>query len=184
MSHVRKYNPTDYELGTFVDYTYPENIPDFAKGRPIVWRGSTHIGGLFSLSEYWQPHRIPYKFQDLVCYGYLSPDTKDHVAYDKRNGIVVCGDCDKPKVFNTFYCLYCGDFFIRDFVDTRFCPAFPYCWDCIGEYEWDFCSDHASPGLVDYAFSGNTIVIPPVGMNPTKYSDSDIEDFIANELGI
>jgi hypothetical protein len=181
---IRPYDPGDYEKGTYVEYEYHPDIPDYVKGSPIIWKNAAHVGGIFSLHKQWQPHNIPHAFYDRVCFGYLEEDTKSHAEYERRNGIVICGECDKPKVFNTFYCLCCGKFFIRDFVDTRFCPAYPHCWDCIDRYEWNFCPDHAMPSMVAYASTGHTLIRPPAGFNPTVFSDEEIEDFIANELGI
>lgn len=66
---VRPYDPADYERGKYVDFNYPEAIPDIVKGKPIVWRRSAHVGGLFRSDKAWNIDNIPNTYQDRLCYG-------------------------------------------------------------------------------------------------------------------
>ena len=172
---VRKYDPDDYVRGEYVEFNYPESIPLSVRGRPIVWPRSAHVGGLFNFHCSWDILEIPTKFQNLLCYGSIPTNVDKHSKFDKRRGIVICGDCDKPKVYNSHWCLNCGEFFIRDFVDTRFCPAYPHCFNCLDVLRWDYCPDHAMPQHVEWAENGDTTIIRPVGLNPKNYSREELD---------
>lgn len=181
---VRPYDAADYELGTYVDFEYPENIPNSVKGKPIMWRKAAHVGGLFKLHCSWNIDNIPAAFQDRLCYGPIPTNVDKHSGYERVRGVVCCAECEKPKVYNSHWCIRCGSFFIRDFIDTRFCTAYPHCFSCLPELPWTFCPDHASPSFVDSAASGTITIMLPSGFNPIDISEEDLEDFINNELGI
>lgn len=179
------YNPADYERSVPTEFDYPEAFPMFARGKPVIWPHSAHIGGITRLSEIWKRYRVPNKYRELLCYGNMEAESNGHMAqYSRSNGIVTCNVDDLTPVYNTFYCVRCGVFFIRDFVDTRFCPSYAHCWSCLPELSWAYCPDHSSPAIVQYSLNGLTTVTYPVGKNPIEISDADLEDFISNELGI
>jgi len=173
---VRAYDPADYERGEYVDFDYPENIPTEVRGRPIRWRNSAHTGGLFVMHNSWDVDNIPTRYQNLLCYGSIPTNIDKHTNFTKVRGMVICGDCDKPKVYNSHWCINCGEFFIRDFIDTRFCSAYPHCWNCLGELRWDFCPDHALPNHVEWAENGDTTIIRPVGLNPKVFTAEELEN--------
>lgn len=174
---IRAYDPADYELGEFVDFEYPDNIPTEVRGRPIRWRRSEHVGGLFVPHYAWNPDYIPQRYQNLLCYGSIPTNLDKHTTFTKRRGIIICGDCDKPKVYNSHWCIQCGEFFIKDFIDTRFCSAFPFCWDCLDDVPWDeYCRDHALPAHVEFSENGDTTIIPPVGLNPKVFTAEELEN--------
>ena len=173
---IRTYDPADYERGTWVDFDYPILIPRQVRGNPIEWQRSAHPGGLFLPHYAWDIDYIPERYKNLLCYGNLPTNIDKHSNFTKKRGIVICGDCDKPKVYTSHWCLNCGEFFIRDFVDTRFCSAYPHCWDCLGELNWDYCPDHAMPNHVEFAENGDTTITSPVGLNPKVFTVEELEN--------
>lgn len=173
---IRAYNPADYERGDRVAFAYPMSIPLGVRGQPIVWRRSAHVGGLFKMQSGWDIDNIPTRYQNLLCYGSMPTNVDKHTNFKKVRGLVICGDCDKPKVYNSHWCLGCGEFFIRDFIDTRFCPAYPHCWNCLDKLKWDYCPDHAMPNHVEFAENGDTTILAPVGLNPKVYTEEDLKD--------
>lgn len=184
-SKVRPYNPDDYIRGTYVEFDYPEALPLFARERPIAWPNSAHVGGLVKQTAIWTRHLVPHKYRELLCYGNMEEESRGHMAqYRRSNGIVTCDIDDLTPVYNTYYCVSCGVFFIRDFVDTRFCPAYAHCWGCLPKLSWAYCPDHSSPATIQNSLDGLTTITYPVGRNPIEISDADLEDFITNELGI
>lgn len=181
MTGVTPYDPADYERGEFVEFHYPENIPTAVRGKPIRWRRSAHVGGLFKLQTSWDKDAIPLRYQELLCYGSMPTNVDKHSGFTKKRGIVICAECDKPKVYNSHWCVSCGEFFIRDFVDTRFCPAYPHCFNCLDKLRWDYCPDHALPNHVDWAENGDTTIVRPAGFNPRIYTREELDsvfDFI------
>lgn len=182
---TRTYNPADYELCTPTTFDYPESIPTNVRGNPVVWRHSAHVGGLFSLHKTWEMYNVPTSHRERLCFGEAMEDGFDHTGYNKSRGIPCCASCERIRAHMGSWCVSCGEFFIRDFYDTRFCVAYPHCFSCLDKLDWDFCPDHASPRQVDYFEStGRHVISPPAGFNPTRYTDEELDDFINNELGI
>lgn len=185
MSRVRPYDPEDYVRGTRIEFDYHPNIPNFAKGTPIIWPRSAHVGGVFALHGIWEQKNVPAAFRPRLCFGKESWEGGQHDTYTRIRGIVCCAECERPKNYLARYCINCGDFFIQDFIDTRYCPAYPHCWNCLSELSWPYCPDHASPSAVEFfEANGTTVIARPAGFNPLDISDEELEDFIANELGI
>ena len=173
---VKPYNPDDYVRGNPVAFAYPQSIPLQVRGKPIEWPHAAHVGGLFKMSCSWDIDNIPTRYQNLLCYGNIPTNVDKHTTFTTKRGIIICGDCDKPKVYRTHWCVCCGDFFILDFIDTRFCSAYPKCWKCIDTYKWDYCPDHASPKFVDFAENGDTTILAPVGLNPREFTAEELEN--------
>jgi hypothetical protein len=181
---VTPYDPKDYERGTPVDFDYPEGIPEDFKGRPVVWRRSVHVCGLFKPHYAWNIDLIPAKYRERLCYGIIPTNIDGHASYERIRGHIVCGECELTKVYNSHWCLGCGNFFIRDFNDTRFCVAYPHCWSCLGQLSWDYCPDHSLPNHVKVVEEGKgTTLVYPQGFNPKDYSDQEMKDFL-DEIGI
>jgi hypothetical protein len=181
---VRPYDPADYVRGERVTFNYPEQIPEQVKGSPIIWPRSAHVGGLFNFHYSWNIDLIPAAYQDRLCYGNVPTNVDKHTGFERVRGVVTCAECEKPKVYNSHWCICCGNFFIKDFIDTRFCPAYPHCFNCLPQLSWTFCPDHALPDHVEFAQSGNTTLMLPAGFNPIEIDPAELEDFINNELGI
>lgn len=182
---VRPYNPEDYVRGERIEFDYPENFPEFAKGSPIIWPKSAHPGGLLALKNIWTEQYVPAAFRPRLCFGKESWEGGEHEGFTRVRGVVACASCELPKSYLSRWCISCGGFFIQDFIDTRYCPCYPHCWDCLSKLSWPYCPDHATPNqIAQYESSDSTIISPPAGFNPLKISDEDLEDFISNELGI
>lgn len=173
---VRAYDPADYERCQPVAFAYPMRIPLAVRGRPVIWQKSAHVGGLFNMHCSWEIDSVPVNFQNLLCFGPIPTNIDKHTTFEKKRGLVICGDCDKPKVYNSHWCVSCGEFFIRDFIDTRFCPAYPHCFNCLDKLKWDFCPDHAMPSHVEFAENGDTTILPPVGLNPKVFTAEELEN--------
>lgn len=179
------YNPADYEQCVPATFEYPESIPNQVRSNPVVWRHSAHIGGLFSLHKVWEMYNVPATHRDRLCFGEEMADELEHSGYSTIRGLPCCASCERVRAHMGSWCVSCGEFFIRDFRDTRFCVAYPHCFGCLDKLEWDYCPDHASPSQVDFFESTHQHVMSqPAGYNPTRFTNEELDDFITNELGI
>lgn len=161
----------------------PENIPDKVLGKfPHFDENHAHPTGLidwWEAREYWN---IPLQYRDKVCHGYRREESKSHKGYTNRSGIPVCATCGKPPAHLIFYCFNCGELFIKDFRDTRFCALYPYCYDCLSELSWAFCPDHTVRLTASfYKLMDNPTIIPPIGMNPRKFTEEELRDAFDDE---
>lgn len=156
----------------------PESIPNTALGNyPRFNEGAAHPVGLLDYWEYREYWNLPETFRNRVCHGYRREESKSHEGYRIRDGVPCCGTCGKPPVYLLFYCLNCGDLFIKDFSDSRFCGQYPHCFNCLSELSWSHCPDHTPKFFSDlYMMRDNPTEHGPAGFNPRKWTDEELAD--------
>ena len=138
---------------------------------------------------------IPLTHIELVCF----PDTcggkdgrtiSDYEPPRFRNsGIAFCNHCKRPPHWYLYRCVNCNRVFLKDFLDPKFCFAYPYCWNCLPQLSWAFCPDHISTLVEDKGivynrgtrFERTVHFHEPLGLNPKVYSDEELDAFW-NEL--
>lgn len=136
------------------------------------WRPSAtglHIMGAVNNFNL-EPRQIPVTHLRKICF---TMSAENH-GPDLSRGIPLCKEDDAVYPWFSHFCLSCGEFFIRDFVDTRFCAFYAHCWNCLPKLPWDYCADHY--GLPP---EKKHTILSPLGMNPKKYTDEEIADAFA-----
>jgi hypothetical protein len=138
---------------------------------------------------------LPLTHRNLVCYPERCGDRNVSDYIDPKwanSGIPFCRHCKRPPVWFTYRCVNCDSVFIRDFLDPKFCFAYPYCWNCLPQLSWTFCRDHNgrsmfyNDGLLYNEGGPFERLIrkhPPLGLNPQKFSDTELDDFWNDLLG-
>lgn len=109
---------------------------------------------------------VPVTHQRRICY---SMGSDGHEIGSVR-GIPGCATDGAVWPWFSHFCLLCGTFFIRDFIDPRFCTFYATCYDCLPKLPWASCPTHYS-GYPDPAKTS-----PPKGLNPREYSEQEIAD--------
>lgn len=135
-----------------------------------------HPIGLGSYSTY---YNCPPIYRDRLCFSYLFPSTLRHnyasdgapwTLSSSENGR--CLICRGLYYSNLYRCIFCDDIFIRDFYSPKFCMFLPNCYDCLPRLPWAFCPAHTRQG-----FPSSLKEIPPLGLNPKKYSKEELDSF-------
>ena len=143
-----------------------DKIPrELIKKQEFHRNAGSHV---FNVITYTPPEFIPYIYQQKICF---SMGKEGHEGTTHNGSIPLCGGCKKPRQWFGHFCAGCGDFFIRDFYDPRFCDYYPTCWDCLSELPWAHCPDH---------FYANSIFahleVAPAGLNPTKFTQEELDN--------
>lgn len=147
--------------------TVSEWIPsELIKPRKYWHSSGSHIVNVVNVS-FVNEELIPLTFRKLMCF---SMGKEGHEGSSSRGGVPACGGCGLTYSWFGYFCVGCGEFFIRDFHHPKFCPLFPTCWNCTPELPWDYCPDHHVRSV------GSLEIVPPVGVNPKKYSQEEIDD--------
>jgi hypothetical protein len=132
-----------------------------------LWRpGKSHVMG--AVNNYVIPHYlIPYSHEVKICREYGDND-KHQAGRRSVNGMPGCS-CGRTFSWFGKFCLSCGDFFLQDFHDKRFCAFWATCYNCLSELPWEYCLDH---GVKDPVFVEHL----PTGANPRKFTDEELKD--------
>jgi len=132
------------------------------------------------------PHRedAPYILRDKVCW----PDSCGNketdrsidsyeAEYDAEYHLNVCRHCGGILFTSVWRCPSCDDIYIKDFVDSRWCLAFPLCWNCLTELSPQPCVPHGH--------DASRIVRnrTPLGLNPPPFEESELDDLWAAITG-
>lgn len=146
-----------------------DKIPkELIKPRKFWHSDGSHIVNVINLSGHARQY-IPLVYQDRFCY---SMGQEGHNGTATTGSIPICGGCRRPRPWFGHFCVGCGDFFIRDFADPRFCNLYPTCWNCLPELPWASCPDHGPRSdSIYYA-----LVAPPTGLNPRKFTPEELAD--------
>ena len=130
-----------------------------------LWRpGKSHVMGAvnnFTIPRY----LVPYSYDQKICREY---GDEGHKPGKKVNGLPGCS-CGKTFSWFSHFCLMCGDFFLQDFHDKRYCTFYATCWDCTQKLPWEYCLDH---GVKDPWFTEHL----PMGANPRKFTAEELEN--------
>jgi hypothetical protein len=134
------------------------------------WRSSAtglHVmGAVDNFNFHQKQHLIPVTHLRKICF---TMGAEGHEPGSNK-GIPACKRDGGVFPWFSHYCVRCGDFFLRDFYDPRFCAFYATCWDCLPQLPWASCTDH-------YGYDpSNYKTAPPVGLNPRKYSEQEIAD--------
>lgn len=132
-----------------------------------LWRpGKSHMQGTvnnFTIPSY----LIPFSYESRICRLYGQDDS--HVAGKRSvNGLPGCS-CGRTFPWFGHFCLGCGNYFLQDFHDKRYCAFWATCWDCTQLLPWEYCLDH---GVKDPMFKEHL----PTGANPRKFTDEELEN--------
>lgn len=145
-----------------------DKIPkELIKERKLWHSHGTHILNVVILNPGIWNNYVPLTYKSKICF---SMGEEGHEGSRSCGGIPCCAGCYKPYSWFSHFCVGCGNFFIRDFYSPKFCELFPVCWDCLPELSWAYCPDHRT------ANTGTREVVPPVGLNPIKYTQEEIDD--------
>lgn len=102
-------------------------------------------------------------------------DYEDQLGGDRYKRPPRHRTCGKPLFTYIYRCNSCHVIFIKDFGYTNWCLCNTYCWDCMSELRPARCTYHSN--------SDRNSIWEPVGLNPKKYSDDDINATL-EELGL
>lgn len=145
-----------------------DKIPkELIKERRFWHSHGSHILNVVNLQPAVWNSFVPLTHRNLICF---TMGVEGHEGFASSGGIPICGGCRHPRSWFSHFCVSCGDFFIRDFYSPKFCDLYPVCWDCLPELPWASCPDHGSKNTRFLK------VVPPVGLNPHKFTKEEIDD--------